>query len=282
MIRAELADGRILEFPDGTDPEAIQRAVKSMVTREAQEIPDALGPMVSQIVGTTGESIPRGPIENPSEDEMWKEFRSTKRAVDPDFENKQVDEVRYYMDPREETAGYSPTNEMEKLVENISRVMGEDFDQDFLIGDPKSERMGSSAIFSLGPTDYGLIKLASGRENPRSAQVLIPSPSMGLYTPQSWKDEGHDGTGAYNTKEMIEVHLNELPSILDGSDDRFTPEQVEKLQQRIGPLIYDTMERGKISTDLNLGTTRMFKGGAIDNPSPPIMQSVPSSNANTL
>jgi hypothetical protein len=30
-IEAELADGRILEFPDGTDPKVIQSAVKRMM-----------------------------------------------------------------------------------------------------------------------------------------------------------------------------------------------------------------------------------------------------------
>ena len=30
-IEAELADGRILEFPDGTDPKVIQDAVKRLI-----------------------------------------------------------------------------------------------------------------------------------------------------------------------------------------------------------------------------------------------------------
>jgi hypothetical protein len=30
-IRAELADGRVLEFPDGTDPGVIQATVKRMI-----------------------------------------------------------------------------------------------------------------------------------------------------------------------------------------------------------------------------------------------------------
>ena len=31
MIKAQLADGRVLEFPDGTDPAIIQRAVKQQL-----------------------------------------------------------------------------------------------------------------------------------------------------------------------------------------------------------------------------------------------------------
>ncbi len=41
MIQANLADGRILEFPDGTDPAVIQEAVKKMISQDpaAQEQP---------------------------------------------------------------------------------------------------------------------------------------------------------------------------------------------------------------------------------------------------
>lgn len=37
-IRAELADGRVLEFPDGTDPSVIQRTVKSMISGQEREL----------------------------------------------------------------------------------------------------------------------------------------------------------------------------------------------------------------------------------------------------
>ena len=36
-IEAELADGRILEFPDGTAPEVIQRTVKSLIAGGQKE-----------------------------------------------------------------------------------------------------------------------------------------------------------------------------------------------------------------------------------------------------
>ena len=38
-IRAELADGRVLEFPDGTDPSVIQATVKRMIAAEPQPQP---------------------------------------------------------------------------------------------------------------------------------------------------------------------------------------------------------------------------------------------------
>jgi hypothetical protein len=39
-IRAELADGRVLEFPDGTDPSVIQSTVKSMIAAEPKPQPE--------------------------------------------------------------------------------------------------------------------------------------------------------------------------------------------------------------------------------------------------
>lgn len=39
-IRAELADGRVLEFPDGTDPSVIQTTVRRMVADESQPKPE--------------------------------------------------------------------------------------------------------------------------------------------------------------------------------------------------------------------------------------------------
>ena len=39
MIQAQLADGRILEFPDGTDPNVIQTTVKKMVSGGQKGIP---------------------------------------------------------------------------------------------------------------------------------------------------------------------------------------------------------------------------------------------------
>ena len=33
-IYAELADGRVLEFPDGTDPAVVQRTVKNLIASE--------------------------------------------------------------------------------------------------------------------------------------------------------------------------------------------------------------------------------------------------------
>ena len=38
-IEAELADGRILEFPDGTDPAVIQQQVKAMLAQTAEQQP---------------------------------------------------------------------------------------------------------------------------------------------------------------------------------------------------------------------------------------------------
>ena len=36
-IQAKLADGRVLEFPDGTDQAVIQSAIKDLLAREKQE-----------------------------------------------------------------------------------------------------------------------------------------------------------------------------------------------------------------------------------------------------
>ncbi|MEE9459618.1 MAG: hypothetical protein V3V84_07645 [Candidatus Bathyarchaeia archaeon] len=53
MIQAELADGRILEFPDGTDPAVIQAAVKQILSQEpsravAQEAPVTAAPTAAE------------------------------------------------------------------------------------------------------------------------------------------------------------------------------------------------------------------------------------------
>ncbi len=57
-IQAQLDDGRILEFPDGTDPAVIQNTVKSTIAQTAQSTgeqilggADALAGIVSQLTG---------------------------------------------------------------------------------------------------------------------------------------------------------------------------------------------------------------------------------------
>lgn len=52
MITAELADGRTLEFPDGTDPSVIQRTVKRLVGGRTVDEP-AFEKEAKQIIGTT-------------------------------------------------------------------------------------------------------------------------------------------------------------------------------------------------------------------------------------
>jgi hypothetical protein len=58
-IEAELADGRVLEFPDGTDPAVIQRTVKSMIGQQAPQG----GPMqkvaswANQAIAGVGDSV---------------------------------------------------------------------------------------------------------------------------------------------------------------------------------------------------------------------------------
>ena len=60
MIEAELADGRILEFPDGTDPSVIQATVKKMVGQQ----PESTGTPLQQSVNPKGFS-PITSKENP-------------------------------------------------------------------------------------------------------------------------------------------------------------------------------------------------------------------------
>jgi hypothetical protein len=50
MIEAELADGRVLEFPDGTDPNVIQSTVKKMIGSQERPSP-SLGDRVNALQG---------------------------------------------------------------------------------------------------------------------------------------------------------------------------------------------------------------------------------------
>ena len=59
-IQAQLADGRLLEFPDGTDPQVIQNTVKRLVAGPASEIPgqrQAAPAAPAQPELTTGQKI---------------------------------------------------------------------------------------------------------------------------------------------------------------------------------------------------------------------------------
>lgn len=51
MIQAQLADGRVLEFPDGTDPAVIQRAVQKMIGGAQQQPKNAFEAALAQTGG---------------------------------------------------------------------------------------------------------------------------------------------------------------------------------------------------------------------------------------
>lgn len=58
-MRAELADGRVLEFPDGTSPDVIQRTVKSIVSQSQPVQPvkvgkEGFGDAMREVVGNEG------------------------------------------------------------------------------------------------------------------------------------------------------------------------------------------------------------------------------------
>ncbi len=61
-VEAELADGRILEFPDGTDPQVVQSTVKKML---APRVPETMGTKAGQAVADTAATMASGSFAAP-------------------------------------------------------------------------------------------------------------------------------------------------------------------------------------------------------------------------
>lgn len=217
---------------------------------EPEEMPEGeVSPMVAQIIGTSSPSSESKASEDsgPSEKEMWNEFKGDVSIDDKDFRDKEINNVRNYLS--EERAGAEDlfiNDEGVKFKEILGNLLGDDFDSyDGL----------TRAVVKGNIDDLRIVKLATGKKQDRKDfdwTDLIPAPRSVTF------EEGQ------KFKEMIEVHLNELPSILSGADDRFTPRQVAILKHKIGPLVEETMKRGMMSHHVHgdgtmpLGALRMF------------------------
>ncbi len=213
-----------------------------------EDVQEDVPPMIAQIIGRNNDSpSPAKPSPEDDMDSLIGSFMEPNRAESVGNQEAQINNVRNYLS--EERAGAEDlfiNDEGEKFKEILGNLLGDDFDSyDGL----------TRAIVKGNIGDKRIVKLATGKKQMSKdfeASDLIPYPRA--YTMPSEP----------SFKEMVEVHLSELPSILNGDDDRFTPRQIGILRRKIGPLLDETMKRGAMSHHTHgdgtfpLGATRMF------------------------
>lgn len=238
--------------PEPASGPSLADAFSSPLQNEPEEIeelnPEEIDPMLAQFVGKSSSSSGKDDQTPDDLDSIMASLMKPRRKNSIGDSEKQTNVARSYISPdSENTIGSTSLGkEGERFKTILGNLLGDEFDP--------NDGVGSVITQSpMSPADAGMVRLASGKKKNR---MYLKQPMMGV------------GGGVVNNKEneMIDIHLSELPSILSGEDERFTPRQVGLLTGRIGPLINEVMMRGNIDNDLNIGTTRMFSpqqaGGA--------------------